>query len=124
MDPDIVKYHSHGIEYDKIPETLNKYDVGVIFYKAYSENVVYCVSNKFYEYLSCGLDIWFSEAMKATWPFEYPQGNPSILKINFKKLNDYTDYHLFGGSDIPKMDMNLFCEVEYQKLYNVLVCER
>lgn len=59
-----VKLHSAGIPYHAIPSILTAYDVGLILYKPYSLNVVYCETNKFYEYLSCGLDVWFPSTMK------------------------------------------------------------
>jgi hypothetical protein len=38
-----ISFNNKGIEYADIPSLLSQYDVGIIFYKAYSENLINCV---------------------------------------------------------------------------------
>ncbi|TRX50229.1 glycosyltransferase family 4 protein [Fulvivirga sp. M361] len=111
-----ITFHSNGLEYGDLPKTLKKYDVGIIFYKASNENVIYCISNKFYEYYACGLDIWFSKEMEATWPMEKLKTNQDIVRMDFESLKKgYTasknkKVAITGDKDIFRY------EDEYQKL--------
>ena len=64
-------------------------------------NFVHNAPNKLFEYLNCGLDIWYPEEMigcRAYDQIEYP----TIKQINFndieRSLQDYT----FKGKKLPK----------------------
>jgi len=84
-----INFNSNGIEYADIPSVLKKYNVGIIFYKSYSNNVVNCVSNKFYEYYVCNLNIWFSDIMKSTMKYTSLKSEPLVIPVNFKELNNF-----------------------------------
>ena len=49
-----VQFKGH-INYDNLPTTLNKYQVGVILYKGHIPNYVYNAPNKLFEYLAAFL---------------------------------------------------------------------
>lgn len=72
--PDIISYfdklnkpwinlYSHGVNYFDIPELLSRYDVGLLLYKAKTLNYKYNETNKLYEYLACGLNVWYPSTM-------------------------------------------------------------
>jgi hypothetical protein len=118
LDSEYIRIHSDGIEYNKIPKILSSFDVGVILYKAYSKNVVYCVSNKFYEYKTCGLDIWYSKDMIAIENLETPDGMPGILGIDFTQLKPINNYEVTKSIKRGIWILET-CEHEYRKLIDV-----
>lgn len=86
-----VRFFENGIEYDKIPDTLIKYDVGLLFYKAETLNVQYCAPNKLFEYLTCGLDVWFSKEMPGCYSFITTDTYPKVISVDFNDLKNF-DY--------------------------------
>ena len=84
-----INFDEKGVEYDNIPAILKNYHVGVIFYKAYSVNVINCVSNKFYEYYACGLDIWFSNVMKTTLKYTAQNESPAVIPVDFTNIQSF-----------------------------------
>ena len=63
IDSPYISFHEKGIVYSEIPNVLAKYDVGLLLYKANTLNVQYCETNKFYEYVVSGLDVWYTKEM-------------------------------------------------------------
>lgn len=55
------------IEYSSLKDTLPKYDVGLVLYKPHIPNVKFCISNKVFEYLVCGLDVWCPKDIVTTY---------------------------------------------------------
>lgn len=85
-----IKYCG-GCDYQKLPEILKYYDIGLDIYKPFALNHVYGVSNKIFEYLSCGLDVWFSVDKPQSLQFRREDVFPKMLPVNFKELNSF-DY--------------------------------
>lgn len=84
-----VEFNIEGLRYSEIPKTLHRYDVGIIFYKPYSKNVVYCAPNKFFEYLACGLDVWFSKELTGLHHFKQTEFAPKVVEVDFRNLGSY-----------------------------------
>ena len=62
------------VNYFDLPKFLINYDYGVVLYKGHIPNYIYNVPNKVFEYLSCGLNVLYSN---------------KLLSINnFKKINN------------------------------------
>ena len=74
-----------GINYFKLPEVLIKYDVGLTLYNGYISNHIYSVPNKVYEYLACGLKVWYSKDLYTT----------NSLNNNFNDIENDTLIPLF-----------------------------
>ena len=70
LNSQYINFIKEGIEYDKMPLVLRNYDVGLILYKALSKNYEYNAPNKLFEYMACGLEIWFSDKMKGCYPYK------------------------------------------------------
>lgn len=97
-----IKLYKDGINYYDIPNILKNYDVGLLLYKANTINYQYNETNKLYEYLSCGLNIWYSStlilvdnfAKQETWKsrflrFDFKNNNlPKISKIEEININN------------------------------------
>jgi glycosyltransferase involved in cell wall biosynthesis len=80
-----VRYFSGGIEYDDIPKLLSSYDVGVILYKALTENFKFNAPNKLFEYMACGLEVWYSEKILGIKPYN-KNTYPRILSVKFTNI--------------------------------------
>lgn len=116
-----INYFDKGVEYNDIPMVISNYDVGIIFYKAYSENVINCVSNKFYEYVACGLDVWFSAVMKSTHQHVTDNTYPKVIPVDFENLCQFDWQAAIDKKDLTHQPSNYFCEEVYKELINELL---
>jgi hypothetical protein len=71
------------IDYEKLPEELVKYDIGLVLYKGLIPNHIYSVPNKVYEYLICGLHVIVDQKLITTVRLEIEQ----IQVVDFTKLD-------------------------------------
>jgi hypothetical protein len=60
---DNITVDSRGCEYAELPALLAEHDIGLILYKGNTINFVYNAPNKLFEYLRCGLDVWYPREM-------------------------------------------------------------
>lgn len=77
-----IEFHKEGIKYSEIPDLFDLYDVGVLLYKAKTMNVKYCETNKFYEYLICGLDVWYPKEMTLLHEMDKRMFAPHIVEMD------------------------------------------
>lgn len=75
-----------AVPYFDLPNVLNKYDIGLILYKCNTLNFVYNEPNKFFEYYSCGLDVWFPKEMIAMKPNIQIEFRPSVIEVDYTKM--------------------------------------
>lgn len=107
------------IPYFDLPTVLSNYDVGLILYRGLSENYRHNAPNKLFEYLACGLDVWFPSVM--TEPRKYlSMIRPKVLEINFDKLQEYKIEELVADST-TKREIEFFAENVYQPLLEHIV---
>lgn len=96
LNADNIKFYQKGLLYNDLPKALKPYDVGVILYKANTLNAKYCASNKLFEYLVCGLEVWASQEQLGTIPYLNDNSRPRVLALDFSNINenflkDFTD---------------------------------
>src|SRR5690606_12877124 len=91
---DSINFEEKGVEYNKIPELLSQYDVGLILYKAYSPNFKYNAPNKLFEYLTCNLQVWYAQELKGIAPYESAQ----VIPVDFENFSTFSQ-DLKGLSD-------------------------
>ncbi len=84
---DSVRFHARGVPYHEIPNLLVDYHVGLILYQANSRNYVYNASNKLFEYLALGLDVWYPPPMLGVKPYANDQSWPRVLETDFEQLS-------------------------------------
>ena len=74
-------YLNSSLPYYQLPSVLAQFDIGIVFYKGHIPNYVYNVPNKVFEYLVCGLKVWYSKELLSTQSFqlEYDLHNMTIL---------------------------------------------
>lgn len=104
-----ISFYAKGIAYPDIPNLLQNYDVGLLLYRANSLNFKYNETNKFYEYLICGLDVWYPKEMTLLREMDKPFFSPRITMLDFNAMEKYsplidrmvvdnTNYHYFAES--------------------------
>lgn len=88
INVDYIKVYEKGIEYNDIPNVLNGYDVGILFYKPVTLNYKFNAPNKLFEYLTSGLDVWFSKELQGCYEFKTNNTFPKVIQIDFENLDD------------------------------------
>jgi hypothetical protein len=77
-----------GVDYENLPQILNQYHVGVILYKGHIDNYVFNAPNKLFEYLACGLSVWFPQNMIGSLPYQtFGRSFPEVVALDFQNLN-------------------------------------
>ena len=114
--PRWVTFHKNGIDYFDIPSLLAKYDVGLLLYKARTLNYKYNETNKFYEYLICGLDVWYPSSMYLVNEIAQTQFPDCCHAFNPQK-------HIWPKIDSQKFPNKksvswLGCERVYRQMWN------
>ena len=100
--------------YEQLPEILSQHHIGLILYKSVKENVIHCAPNKLFEYLSCGLDVWYPEEMQGIHSYD-TNGRPKVLRLDFKKLEQLKFYDLLESKS-ENDNMAFFAEDIYSVL--------
>lgn len=120
MNSKSINFFREGIAYQKIPSLLDNYHVGVILYKGTTPNAKYCASNKLFEYLSCGLEVWVSMEQEGTKPYLNIGSRPVVKSLDFTKLNESLISDYYKSSFLPKRTISYYCEAELQELISRL----
>ncbi len=110
-----------GIPYNQLPQILKHYDVGVVLYTGHILNYVYNAPNKLFEYLACGLDVWFPAVMKGSIPYINTLSYPKVIALDFTKLQELNlPLTLKRQSHIEKKNI-FFCENVLDELGKVFL---
>jgi len=72
-----------GVPYERLPEILPQYDIGLILYRGNSLNYRYNAPNKLFEYLLCGLDVWYPGQMPGIRPIAASLSQQQVVEVNF-----------------------------------------
>lgn len=110
-----IQFHG-GCDYARLPEILKEYDIGVVIYKPFSQNTIHAVSNKVFEYLACGLDVWFSSDMEYTFKFVKQDTFPKVLPVNFSRLDSFDYVAAVSRKGIEYQLGDFFCENVYSEI--------
>jgi hypothetical protein len=105
LDTKYVKLFG-SINYFELPKVLIEYDIGVTLYNGHIPNYVYNVPNKVFEYLACGLNVWYSKELISTHKFvkQYDiKGCNEIDFLNIKinqdtALNEFNENSFFANT--------------------------
>lgn len=115
IDSPYITIYPRGVAYDDMPNVLSAYDVGLILYKATELNFKYNETNKLYEYLICGLDVWFSSTMTLIDELDKTKFAPNVVSVDFEHMDQFTPPQMervVDNSSYP-----LFAEDVYNKFY-------
>ena len=83
----VIRFFPKGVDYDALPAVLRSYHAGVILYRAETLNYRYNETNKLFEYLACGLDVWFSDRLEGVRPYARDQVRPRIIECDFTAMD-------------------------------------
>lgn len=111
-----------AISYQELPELISNYHVGLILYRGLTENYIYNAPNKLFEYLSCGLDVWYPKVMIGIHPYQSHM-NPKVIGLDFENINQLTINSLIKGSGLKKRKLEYYAEEVYGPLLNQLLNE-
>jgi glycosyltransferase involved in cell wall biosynthesis len=75
-----------SVQYDELPIILPTYDIGVIIYNGSTANYVYNAPNKLFEYLACGLNVWYPVVMEGVKPYDQQEVKPWVKAVDFNNL--------------------------------------
>lgn len=120
LPADCIRFFPDGVEYENIPGVLSNYDVGVMLYKAETLNVKYCAPNKLFEYLVCGLDVWFSEELIGCYGFIDNAGLPKIVKISFMELHHFDYRQAIKRDGLKERELEYSCNEALRSLLTEL----
>ena len=93
-----------------LPQVLKQYDVGLILYKGLTANNIYNTPNKLFEYLVCGLDVWYPEELIASHEYNSPDYWPKVLPLDFSRLEQYDLDELVERKHGFRRKINYTCE--------------
>lgn len=110
-----IHFHSEGVKYSEIPYLLDRYDVGVLLYKAHTMNVKYCETNKFYEYLVCGLDVWYPKEMTLLHEMNKSVFAPQIVEMDVTQ-GVFPNLGL-SPRQVDNSSYDRFCEKVYESFW-------
>jgi hypothetical protein len=110
-----------GYWYYDLPSVLSLYDVGIIMYNGFSENYIYNETNKLFEYLACGLDVWFSEETKGIYKHITTDTYPKVLKLDYNRLYEYELDQLVDRTGLQYKPASFNCESVYAKFLDQLI---
>ncbi len=118
-----INLNDKGIGYDDLPEILKNYQVGLILYKGFNKNFTYNETNKLFEYLACGLDVWFSEETKGIYKHITQDTYPKVVKLDYNRLSDYSIDELIDHRGLAYKPSEYFCEEVYDGFLDKLIGE-
>lgn len=93
----MVNLHS-AIPYTKLPDVLQKFHIGVILYRALNENYQFNAPNKLFEYLQCGLDVWYPNVMQGIADYD-TLNTPKVISLDMTQLSRVSLMDLLGKSE-------------------------
>ena len=105
-----IRFHAEGIPYEKLPDVLPGYHVGLILYRGNTRNYVYNESNKLFEYLACGLDVWYPRQMLGIKPHARADIAPRVIEMDFERLDDMQVLQLRSRSGLRFEPFSRRCE--------------
>ena len=114
-DTSLIRFHG-GINYFSLPGLLHEYEVGVILYKGHIPNYVYNAPNKLFEYLACGLDVWFPQNMQSSLPFVTKDNYPKIVPVNFENLMSLNLTIIIDRAGLVSNKSVYYCEQKFDYL--------
>jgi hypothetical protein len=88
-----VRCQANGVEHGQLPAILSRYDVGLVLYKGNTVNFVYNLPNKLFEYLLCGLEVWYPIEMLGIRPDQFGEEMP-LRQVDFRRCAASIDLDL------------------------------
>jgi hypothetical protein len=116
---DSIQLHE-AVNYPELPDLLRNFDVGLVIYKPVSNNWIQNAPNKVFEYLACGLDVWFSKTMTYTLSIATEETFPKIIPVNFEKLDEFDFKKAVNRKGFLYKETTFFYENVYHDILTAL----
>ena len=110
-----------GVDYESLPRILKNYNVGVILYKGHISNYVYNAPNKLFEYMACGLDVWFPDVMVSCMPYCTKNEFPSVMAVHFESLEEFEWEQSAEHAGKTRRVSSYYCEGALEPLMRTLL---
>lgn len=117
LKPKFIRLYD-GIDYYSIPSKLSNYNAGLILYRGHTFNYIYNAPNKLFEYLVCGLDVWFPEELKGSYNYINESSLPKVMKLNFNSLDSLDTQELINRNGLLFKEACYTAEEVYFELIN------
>lgn len=111
-----IQFHDGGIPYDQLPTTLSDYHVGLVLYRGNTRNYVFNAPNKLFEYLACGLDVWYPDVMLGVKPYSRTNVFPRVVEVDFENMDAAILDELRSRAGLLESPWMGSCEAELAKL--------
>lgn len=106
----------HGVNYGELAGILPNYQVGIILYNGHIPNYVLNAPNKLFEYLACGLDVWYPDVMTGCTPYNTTGTYPVVKPLDFLKLGSLQVEQLTNRDEYTHKVQGYFYEHIYAGL--------
>ncbi|HLX92633.1 MAG TPA: hypothetical protein VKR32_13170 [Puia sp.] len=120
MESDLVHLYE-GVDYFSLPEILAKYDIGVILYKGHLQNYIYNAPNKLFEYLACGLDVWFPDILVTTRNYVTTDSYPKVISIRFSELDQFRWQNAVERDHLDYKPSVFYCDGVFDSLWRKIM---
>jgi hypothetical protein len=110
-----------GVDYEDLPLILKKYDVGLILYRGHILNYIYNAPNKLFEYLACGIDVWFPHVMTGAKEYATQTTYPKVIPIDFAHLNEMDLGGMISREGLVLSESNYFYECVLEELIRNMI---
>lgn len=119
--PNHIATFKGSVPYDELPKILPQYHVGIVMYKINSNNMIFNAPNKLFEYLACGLDVWFSDTLLSSYKYETKDTYPKVVKVNFGNLLAFDVEAAISREGLRYENPAFVMENVYNDLYKFLI---
>ena len=119
INDDCIIFHN-ACNYEELPGILKNFDVGLVIYKPVSENWIQNAPNKVFEYLACGLDVWFSKTITYALSIARENVYPKIIPLDFDNLKEFNIQKAIARNGINLKSNHFFYENVYGEIYKNL----
>lgn len=109
------------LQYDQLPSILPQYDIGLILYKGHIKNYLLNAPNKLFEYLACGLDVWFPKKMIGTHPYTIEQSYPKVIPVDFDSLDHFNWKEAVNHDKLRYAPVQFYAEKALSPLITMLI---
>lgn len=109
------------INYSELPAIIRQYDVGVILYNGHIPNYVFNAPNKLFEYLACGLDVWFPEIMLGCMPYQTHSTFPKVVPVDFTNTPEMNLEKLINRKDLSYYLPEYYCEEALSEIVKQII---
>ena len=93
----------------------------MILYNGHIPNYIYNAPNKLFEYLACGLDVWFPIEMIGCYQYITNKKFPRVVSLDFQNLSRVDLPSLVSRDELAYQPSTFYCEPVYEKLYNMVL---